>query len=69
MKILQIEGTLAHVEAAGIELDVSLDLVDSAGVGDYVIVHAGYAITRLPEEEALETLEILRRIQVEATDG
>jgi len=49
---------------------VSLHLTPEAQVGDYVIVHAGYAIGILDEEEARETLEIFRQISdlMEADD-
>jgi hydrogenase expression/formation protein HypC len=45
----------AVVDFQGSRLDVSLSLVPDAGVGDWVLVHAGYAISRLDEAEALET--------------
>ena len=44
-------------------IDVALDLVDGVGVGDYIIVHAGFAIQRLSADEALETLAILERME------
>jgi hydrogenase expression/formation protein HypC len=55
-------GRTARARSAGLEIDVALDLVDGVSVGDYVIVHAGYAIQRLSEHEALETLAILERM-------
>jgi hydrogenase expression/formation protein HypC len=63
MQILRRDGSRAQVAAAGVELEIGLDLVEGAGVGDWVIVHAGYAITRLSEEEAHETLAILERLE------
>ena len=64
LEVITIAGDMARVRSAGVELDVALDLVDEIAVGDYVIVHAGYAIQRLTAEEAAETLAILERIQV-----
>jgi len=54
----------------GVSRVVSLDLTPEAKVGDYVIVHAGYAIGILDEEEADETLEMFRQISdlMEADD-
>lgn len=63
MQITCIDGTVATVESAGVQMDIGLDLVDEAAVGDYVIVHAGYAIQRLSQDEAQETLAILERLR------
>ena len=63
MQIQKTEGLRAQVTAAGVELEVGLDLIEGAEVGDWVIVHAGYAITKLSEEEAHETLAILDRLE------
>lgn len=48
------------VSFAGIRKEVSLALVPEAGVGDYVIVHVGFAISKLDEAAAQETLAMLR---------
>jgi hydrogenase expression/formation protein HypC len=65
-KILDLEqdgeSRLARVEFGGIARKVSLDLVPEAGVGDYVIVHVGFAISKLDEEEAHRTLELLEQM-------
>ena len=53
----------ARIDAGGIEMRVSLALVPEAAVGDYVIVHAGYAISRLDPEEALRTLALFADMQ------
>jgi hydrogenase expression/formation protein HypC len=50
---------MAKIDLGGIEQDVSLDLVDGVGVNDYVLVHVGYALQKLDEKEAQETLEII----------
>jgi hydrogenase expression/formation protein HypC len=63
MKVVSIEGTMAEVDAVGARARVSLELVDEVAIGDYVIVHAGYAIQRLTSEEAEETLAILDRLR------
>ncbi len=65
-KILDLEedgeSRLARVEFGGITRKVSLDLVPEAGVGDYVIVHVGFAISKVDEEEAHRTLELLEQM-------
>jgi hydrogenase expression/formation protein HypC len=63
MQILSTDGPRARVVAAGVEREIGLDLVEDAAVGDWVIVHAGYAITRLSEDEAQQTLAILERLE------
>jgi hydrogenase expression/formation protein HypC len=51
-----------RVDFAGTVKDVCLAYVPDIGVGEYVIVHVGFAISRLDEAEAVRTLEILRRM-------
>jgi len=62
LEVVSIVGDTARVRAAGLELDVALDLVEGVRVGDYLIVHAGYAIQRLDADDALETLAIFERM-------
>ena len=62
MRVVAIDGSLAEVDVAGVHATIGLDLVDDVAVGDYVIVHAGYAIQRLSAHEAEETLAILERL-------
>jgi hydrogenase expression/formation protein HypC len=52
------EPDLAVVELAGVRKTISLALVDGVVPGDYVIVHVGYALTRLDPEEAARTLAV-----------
>jgi len=49
----------AIVDLGGVRKDVSLALVEGVEVGDYVIVHVGYALTRLDSEEAEKTLALM----------
>ena len=53
---------MGRVDFDGVELEVCLEAVPEAGLNDYVIVHAGFAISMLNESEALETLEMLKEI-------
>lgn len=62
MKVLRIEGERAFVEIGGAEKEISIVLLDDLKVGNYVIVHAGFAIQKLDEKEALESLDIIREI-------
>ncbi len=59
-KVVEIaEGDQAIVDLGGVRKDVSLALVEGVQVGDYVIVHVGYALTRLDPEEAEKTLALM----------
>ncbi len=69
MKVVSIDANLAVVESAGIQTSVSLDLTPEAALGDYVIVHAGFAIQRLDPEEAKTTLEIFERLEKSWADN
>ncbi len=60
--IQNIEGTQAMVELGGVRRMISLVLTPEAGVGNYVLVHAGYAIGIVDEEEAKETLHLLEEM-------
>jgi hydrogenase expression/formation protein HypC len=54
-----IANDSAIVDLGGVRKDVSLALVEDVAVGDYVIVHVGYALTRLDPEEAAKTLALM----------
>ena len=59
-KIIKIENNMATIDVAGVQRKASLLLLEDAQVGDYVIVHAGFAIHKLDEAAARETLDLLR---------
>lgn len=52
-----------RVDFGGVSREVNLALVPDAGVGDYVLVHVGLALSRIDEDEARETLSYLRQIE------
>lgn len=54
--------TMASVDFGGIRKEVCLAYLPDAEVGDYALVHVGFAITRIDERSALETLELIRSI-------
>ncbi len=56
------EGNNAVVDLAGVRKEISLALVDRVAVGDYVIVHVGYALNKLDPEEAAKTLALFAEI-------
>lgn len=64
VKIVEIKDQEALVEVGGVKQTIRTDFVPEAKVGDYVIVHAGFGISVLEEEEAQETLELLKDADV-----
>jgi hydrogenase expression/formation protein HypC len=70
-KILSVSGDdpllrMAKVSFGGVVKDVSLAYVPEADVGDYVIVHVGFALNKVDEAEAVETLALLDQLEIEA---
>ena len=62
-RIKHIDNEMAEVELDGVSRAVSLAMVPDAQVADYVLVHAGYAISLIDEEEAKETLRLLQELE------
>jgi len=54
-----LEGDRALIDLEGVRMDISVELLDDVRPGDYVIVHVGYAIGKLDEQEALATLQAM----------
>ncbi len=61
-KVLSIEGDKAIVSAGGTEYEASLQLVEDVRVDDYVLIHTGFAIQKISEEEARETMKLLMEL-------
>ena len=61
-KIIKIEDGVGTLDVDGVERQASLTLLEDAAVGDFVILHAGFAIHKLPEDEALQSLKILKEM-------
>ena len=61
-KILETSDGAAVVELGGVRREISVMLVDDVSVGEWVIVHAGFAIEKLSEREAERTLALFREI-------
>lgn len=67
MKLVEMTGEgVGKVDAGGVKTDVSLMMVPDAQVGDYLIIHAGFGIEVLDQEEARVRLDLFREI-AEAT--
>jgi len=59
-KITRIENNMATIDVDGVQREASLLLLEGAEIGDYVIVHAGFAIQKIDEAAAMETLKFLK---------
>ncbi|MEO0293932.1 MAG: HypC/HybG/HupF family hydrogenase formation chaperone [candidate division WOR-3 bacterium] len=62
MKLISIKKDKGIVELGGIRKEISLALLNNVRIGDYVIVHAGFAIEKLDKKEAKKTLKIWEEI-------
>lgn len=61
-KVVSIEGTNAVVDMLGVKREVSIDLFNDVKIGDYLMVHAGYAIEKVDLEEAERTIELYKEL-------
>jgi hydrogenase expression/formation protein HypC len=64
MKILTVEGETARVFLSGLTQEIDIRFLEDPRPGDYVIVHAGFAIEKLDADEARKTLELFRKLEV-----
>ena len=60
--IVSIDGSIAEVSAGGAIFKAGLQMIENAQVGDYVLMHAGFAIQKINEKEALETIKLFEEI-------
>jgi hydrogenase expression/formation protein HypC len=73
-KIVSVTGgddplmRMAKVDFGGVVKEVSLAYVPEAAVGDYVIVHVGFALNKLDEQEALRVLEDLQSLEIDESE-
>ena len=61
-KIVKIEGSLAEVDVGGNRKQANICLLEDVKVGDYVLIHAGFAISKWCEEEARESLKLFQEL-------
>ena len=63
MKVIKVENDIAKVELGGVEREIRLDIIDKKPeIGEYVIVHAGFAIDVIDEQEAQITLDYFKEM-------
>ena len=61
-RVIEVNGDLGKVEVEGTVREVGLQLIEGASVGDYVLLHAGFAIQKVDEGEALKTLALFEEL-------
>jgi hydrogenase expression/formation protein HypC len=62
LEIVDDERRLAKVDVAGVRRNVNIGLLDDVGVGDWVLIHVGFALSQVDEEEARATRDMLERM-------
>jgi len=62
MKLIKIDGVKGIVEMGNINYEVNLELIEKPEIGEYLIVHAGFAINKINKEEAIITLGLFKEI-------
>jgi hydrogenase expression/formation protein HypC len=68
-KIIEIDKKMATVEVGGSRREASMVLLPDASLGDYVLLHAGFAISRIDEEEALETIKLFKTMMADGSSA
>ena len=61
--VVKIDGQMAEVSVGGAIFWAGLQMVENVSAGDYILLHAGFAIQKISEEEALETLNLLKELR------
>ncbi len=61
-QIISIEGEKARVSLGGAEYNAALNLVENVKIGDYVLLHSGFAIQVIDEKEAMEIMQLLNEV-------
>jgi hydrogenase expression/formation protein HypC len=61
-KIISVEGDMAEVSVGGTLFKAGLQMIEDAKPGDYILLHAGFAIQKISEEDANETMRLLNEM-------
>ena len=62
-RVVEIDKNVAQVDVGGFLRNISLDLCPDVSVGEYVLIHTGFAIQKVDEKEAKETLDLLEKLE------
>lgn len=62
-KVVSIDNGMGKADFLGAVREISFELIDEVSIGDYIIAHAGYAVERIKEEEAVETIKLFEELK------
>lgn len=62
IEIVDAENSIAKVDVGGVRRNVNIGMLDDTKIGDYVLIHVGFAMSKIDEHEAEETLRVLEEI-------
>jgi len=62
VEIVDEAGAIAKVEVGGVRRNINVALLDAVRVGDYVLIHVGFALSKVDEHEAVKTLRLLEEL-------
>jgi hydrogenase expression/formation protein HypC len=62
VEIVDAENQIAKVEVGGVRRNINTGMLDNVQVGEYVLIHVGFAMSRIDEKEAQETLRLLEEL-------
>lgn len=62
IEIVDAENQIAKVDVGGVRRNINTGMIDDTKVGDYVLIHVGFAMTKIDEQQAEETLRVLKEI-------
>ena len=62
VKVIKVKNNTAEVDMGGVKRDADIRMVKDIKIGDYILMHAGFAIEKLKPEDAQETLALLREM-------
>ena len=62
-RVESIKGDMAFVSVGGVEYKASLQMIDNVQTGDYILLHTGFAIQKISEEDAMETLKLFEEFE------
>jgi hydrogenase expression/formation protein HypC len=62
VEFVDVENQIAKVEVGGVKRNVNIGMLDDTRIGDYVLIHVGFAMSKIDEKEAEETLRLLQEL-------
>jgi hydrogenase expression/formation protein HypC len=67
-KIIKVEGEYADANIDGVTIRIGIQMIDDINPGDFVLVHAGYALEKISDKDAFETIESIKNLLFPISD-